>query len=112
MGNSEIHSAVDKVGSRRQLVVECQERGKSFIVFVVLHEERNQRGMKGGAVEIRENVRTAVPNRSSRSRHPRNLGKREVLSRRSSGTPAEKGRARVLSNPESLDQFAELSRRI
>jgi acetoacetyl-CoA synthetase len=123
MGTSEIYSAVDKVEEvADSLVVDVpREAGSSFMpLFVVLQE----------GIELDDDLKNRIRGSIKENTSPRHVpneifaipeipktlnGKKlEVpVKKILSGTPPEEAASREsLSNPESLDRFAELAERI
>ncbi len=123
MGTSEIYSAVDKVEEvRDSLVVDVpREGGSSFMpLFVVLGEGAELDEDLKGRIEqsIRENTSPRhVPNEIFEVPEiPTTLNGKKLevpVKKILSGTPPEQAASKdSLSNPESLDRFAELAERL
>ena len=123
MGTSEIYSAVDKVDEvQDSLVVDVpREGGNSYMpLFVVLEEDIElDDDLKGKIKEsIRENTSPRhVPNEIfAVPEIPKTLNGKKLevpVKKILSGTPPELAASKdSLSNPESLDRFAELAEKI
>ncbi len=120
MGTSEIYSAVDKVDEvSDSLVVDVpRDGGSSFMpLFVVLHEGVELDDDLKGRIKssIKENASPRhVPNEIfAVPEIPKTLNGKKLevpVKKILSGTPPEKAASKEsLSNPESLDRFAELA---
>ena len=123
MGTAEIYSAVDKVDEvADSLVVDVpREGGSSFMpLFVVLEENVDLDDDLKGRIRssIKENASPRhVPNEIFAVKDiPRTLNGKKLevpVKKILSGTPPEKAASKEsLSNPESLDRFAELAEEI
>jgi acetoacetyl-CoA synthetase len=123
MGTSEIYSAVDKVDEvAESLVVDVpREGGNSFMpLFVVLEEDVDLDDDLKGRIKssIRDNASPRhVPNEIfAVTDIPKTLNGKKLevpVKKILSGTPPEKAASKEsLSNPESLDRFAELAERM
>jgi acetoacetyl-CoA synthetase len=123
MGTSEIYSAVEKVEDvQDSLVVDVpREGGSSYMpLFVVLEEGAElDDGLKGKIKEsIRENTSPRhVPNEIfAVPEIPKTLNGKKLevpVKKILSGTPPEQAASKdSLSNPESLERFAELAGRL
>jgi acetoacetyl-CoA synthetase len=124
MGTSEIYSAVESVEEvQDSLVVDIHKQsGEAFMpLFVVLEE-----GHEGLDDDLKKKIKGAIRERTS-PRHvpneifavldiPRTLNGKKLevpVKKILSGTPPEEAASRdSLSNPDSLDDFAELAERI
>src|SRR3712207_3221473 len=123
MGTSEIYSAVEGVGEvQDSLVVDIHKpSGEAFMpLFVVLQEgaELNDELKKKIAGSIRERTSPRhVPNEIFTVQEiPRTLNGKKLevpVKKILSGTPPDEAASKdSLSNPESLDRFAELAEKI
>jgi acetoacetyl-CoA synthetase len=123
MGTSEIYSAVEKVDEvADSLVVDVpREGGNSFMpLFVVLEEDVDLDDDLKGRIKssIRDNASPRhVPNEIfAVTDIPKTLNGKKLevpVKKILSGTPPEKAASKEsLSNPESLDRFAELAERM